>query len=279
MRYSNTMARYLRFQNEPEWLAWRENIPFAVGGSRIVDIMGRGFKTRIKASQASAGHAAEDLIVARACADLGCSVERGWCVEDEQEPWIRASLDALVPDQEVWEIKSVWKGWAPSWRDGCDEKVRIQVLWEMTITGLPGRVIAVFPDEYGAGPQTHLERVIGRGRMEMWEFSLDATRADRMALVDAARVWREVSLSGGTPEPLNITLSPADPKPRVREATPDEAMLIARYAATQRVAQESAALLEDLKEQLRTCARGSAGIKGGGRTALVNRRGTVTIKE
>ena len=112
------MARYLRFPTEREWLAWRENIPFAVGGSRIVDIMGRGFKTPIKASQSTAGHAAEDLIVARACADLGCAVERGWCVEDDEEPWIRASLDALVPDQEVWEVKSVWKGWAPSWRDG-----------------------------------------------------------------------------------------------------------------------------------------------------------------
>lgn len=273
------MARYLRFPTEREWLAWRENIPFAVGGSRIVDIMGRGFKTPIKASQSTAGHAAEDLIVARACADLGCAVERGWCVEDDEEPWIRASIDALVPDQEVWEIKSVWKGWAPSWRDGCDEKVRIQVLWEMTITGLPGRVIAVFPDEYGAGPQTHLERVIGRGRMEMWEFSLEATRADRMALVDAARVWREVSLSGATPEPMAIALTPQDPRPRIREATPDEAMLIAEFAATQRTLQDASARLEVLKERLRTCARGSAGIKGGGRVALVDRRGTVKIKE
>lgn len=273
------MPRYLTFDSEAEWMAWREAIPYSVGGGKLVEILGLGFKTAIRKPQAQAGHDAEGMIVARACDLLGCPAPlRSVCVEDEEEPWMRGSLDALVEDTEIWEIKLVGRGWAPDWRDGCAPKVRIQGLWYSTITGLPVRVIAVFLDDYAA-PTTYaaLERAVRQGAMRMWQFPLRDTLHDRMKLVEAARAWREAMLLQETPEagPAVALVAAGAGRPRVREATPEESKLLAEYD----VALRAAARVEELKEQIRTCARGSAGLRGGGRLALVNSRGAVTLKE
>lgn len=259
-------------------MAWREAIPYSVGGGKLVEILGLSFKTAIRKPQAQAGHDAEGIIVARACDLLGCPAPlRSVCVEDEEEPWMRGSLDAVVPDTEVWEIKLVGRGWAPEWRDGCALKVRVQALWYSTITGLPVRVIAVFLDDYAA-PSTYaaLELAVRQGAMRMWHFPMHETRAERMKLVEAARAWRERMLTQEAPDPSPlVVVTSATTKLRVREATPEESRLMAELDEALRAAER----VEELKEQIRTRARGSAGLRGGGRLALVNSRGAVSLKE
>ncbi len=275
------MATYRRFDadDQDKWRIWREDVPFPVGGSRVVTILGDGFKTAIRPAQADAGHGAEPLILARAAADLGCPLpEQGWCVEDEEEPWMRGSLDALIPEQEIWEIKLVGRGWAAKdWRDGCARKVQIQALWYSQITGLDARVIAVFLDDYGV-TLGNLERAVNRGAMRIWEYPHADTRAERMALVDVARAWREAKMQGrmslSAEEALDVALPQPPERPRIREATPAEVILLAQYDA----ALTAAADVERLKAEIRTRARGCAGIEGGGRLALVDKRGAVKLR-
>lgn len=271
------MPRYLSFTTEAEWMAWREAIPYSVGGGKLVEILGLGFKTPIRPQQARAGHDAEGMIIARACEVLECAAPlRGVCVEDEEEPWMRGSLDAHHPDVEIWEIKLVGRGWAQDWRDGCAPKVRIQGIWYSQLTSLPVRVIAVFLDDYAA-PTSHdaLERAVRQGAMRMWEFPLKDTLTDRLALVDAARAWREAMLVGEAPEPGEAMLVTSSPRPRIRDASDEEVRLMAELDAALRASER----VEILKEQIRTRARGSAGLRGGGRLALVNSRGAVTLKD
>lgn len=275
------MATYTRFgaDEQDKWLKWREAVPFPVGGSRVVSILGDGFKTAIRPAQADAGHGAEPLIIARAAEDLGCEMpEQGWCAEDEEEPWMRASLDALIHDREIWEIKLVGRGWAvKDWRDGCARKVKTQAIWYSQITGLDARVIAVFLDDYGVAPG-QLERAVSRGAMRVWEFPHADTLRDRMALVDVARAWREAKIAGrmslSAEEALDVALPQPPERPRIREATPDEVLLLAQYDA----ALSAAADAERLKAEIRTRARGCAGIEGGGRLALVDKRGAVKLR-
>ena len=275
------MATYTRFDanDQEKWRIWREDVPYPVGGSRIVSIMGDGFKTAIRPAQADAGHGAEPLILARAAEDLGCEMpEQGWCVEDEEEPWMRGSLDALIPDREIWEIKLVGRGWAvKDWRDGCARKVQIQALWYSQITGLDARVIAVFLDDYAVAPG-QLERAVSRGAMRIWEYPHADTLRERMALVDVARAWREAKIAGrmslSAEEALDLALPQPPERPRIREATPDEVILLAQYEA----ALTAAADVERLKAEIRTRARGCAGIEGGGRLALVDKRGAVKLR-
>jgi hypothetical protein len=275
--YYLTMPKYLRFDSESEWLAWREATPYSVGGGKLVEILGIGFKTAIRPGQAKSGHEAEALIMERAANILMCEPpERGLCVEDEEEPWMRGSLDAVIPETEVWEIKLVGRGWASKWADGCDPKVRVQGIWYSQITGLPLRVIAVFLDDYAVPKGANLETLIASSALRMWTFSLRETLEDRMALVETARAWRESMLTGDAQEPTPKILLPSGPeRRRVRQATPEECVLLARYDAALQASRD----LELLKDQIRTCARGSAGLRGGGRLALVNGRGAVTLKD
>lgn len=259
-------VRFLRFASRAEWLAYREAEPLGIGGSRLADLLGVGFKGPPPEATSRRGLMAEQYAIERAAELLGVEPpEREVCFECVEEPRNRGSLDALAWEQaEIWEVKTIGLGWRRAWRDGVPLAPQAQAEWYAGHVGWPVRFILLFLDDYEPADP----------RAAALAAALDVSRVVHpdpeklAAYVKLAAAWRA---RGGpavaTPVDEHVGGS------AIREGTDEEALLLARFAEA-KLAAES---LPDLKAEIRTCARGSAGIRAGGRTVLVNRRGSVRL--
>lgn len=261
-------VRFLRFASREEWLAYREAEPLGVGGSRLAELIGVGFKGPPTPRAGRRGLIAEQYAIERAADLLGCGLpERDVCFEDVAEPRDRGTLDAVLWEQaEVWEVKTIGLGWRRAWRDEIPLAQRAQAEWYAGHTGMPVRFILLFLADYE--PEDPRAAALAA--------ALDVDRVVRpdrdtfKAYKKLAAAWRQRKERGldfipaPVAEPLGLG---------VREGTDEEALLLARFAEAKAAAEK----LPTLREEIRTCARGSAGIRAGGRTVLVNRRGSVRL--
>lgn len=126
--------------------------------------------------------------VARAWADhVGLGIRRIGIIQNDANPWMRASLDRLVtgcPDGRcALEVKtrSAYKG--DDWKDGVPAEERAQVEWQLHVSGLD---------------HIHIIALIGGQRLVQHVIHATEVDADRL-IVPASIVWQSVQ-SGLAPK-------------------------------------------------------------------------------
>lgn len=151
---------------------------------------------------ANVGHVLERLILLRLSNILDLPpFEPDWCCVDDAFPWMRGSLDGLLPDL-IADAKAVLLGSADQWRkqgtadplDGLPGHIRYQMLWYCGITGLPVVVAALLIPEYNL----RIDPVLASQLYELRIYHLDpvthaAEIADLRATVTALRATGQVA--------------------------------------------------------------------------------------
>lgn len=287
-----------------DWRAWRASgPPGSVGGSDVARIMGDyPFRSRPDQDHADQGHALEPLILDRLHAYLRAvgedvpPFEQGWVAERADEPRDRASLDGLshrdgVPVL-VGEGKAVFLGQRHLWRpvgpggegrarqDGLARYVEYQALWYADVVGVPVYVAALMLPVFDLGGMPP-EAALHLAALHVWRVDPSETEAERAALRDVVAAWREA----GCPESAPTAVRVEEPeRPRVLPGTWADAVLLARYERArgdlEAARAEAAAHSEDLdaiKAAIRARVGDQRGLRAGGRTATVDKRGSVRV--
>lgn len=289
-----------RLHRPENWRAWRESGPWgSVGGSDVARIMDDyPFKSRPQQNHADQGHALEPLILARLHAYLaavGARVppfEQGWVAERRGEPRDRASLDGLSHEDGVpvlvGEGKAVFLGQRHLWRpgagnaraDGLARYVEYQASWYADIVGVPVYVAALFLPAFDLGGMPP-EAAIQLASLQVWKVDPCETEAARAAIRDMVAAWREA----GCPETVPSRGRVADPpRPAILPGTWADAVLLARYErcradleAARAESSHHSEELDAIKAEIRARVGDQRGLRAGGRTATVNKKGAVQV--
>lgn len=273
-------------QNTPEWHAHRaevmpDGLP-CVGGSDLWRLLGMDtFATDTPADRTTRiGHVLEPLILLRVAQILDLPpFEPDWCCVDDAHPWMRGSLDGLLPTL-IADSKAVLLGSADHWRrsgsadplDGCPAHIRYQMLWYVGIVGLPAVVGALMIPDY----TLKIDPALAAQLYELRLYHFDPiTHAEEIAELRATITHLRAT---GRTVPYSASPPPAPPSAPILTGGASEGRILARLAES--IERRKRAHLDEDQARANVGALippTARGITAGGRTAIRDARGSIRL--